>query len=188
MLRHRSIATKRYCSTSRMQTQEYRNKAILLDVTYADPQAMGHMRVGSADRDGLAASKSEARKHSHYARPGQVSFDERSYKLATLAMESFGRLDKESSNLIDQVAASIVGGTDGSSLARKGVCKEHILQMISVTTQVAISRHRHQLAIRGRQAARGRREDTGGVLMPMAWGWNVDEEQGQRGFANRKMC
>ena len=62
---------------------------ILLDVTYADPQAVGHMRAGSANRDGLATSKSEARKRSHYARPGQVSFDERSYKLATLAVESF---------------------------------------------------------------------------------------------------
>ena len=74
---------------------EYRNKTILLDITYADPQAVGHMRAGSADRDGLAASKSEARKRRHYARPGQVSFDERSYKLATLAVESFGRLGKE---------------------------------------------------------------------------------------------
>ena len=35
---------------------EYRNEAILLDVTYADPQAVGHMLAGSADRDGLAAS------------------------------------------------------------------------------------------------------------------------------------
>ena len=98
---------------------EYRNKAILLDVTYADPQAVGHMREGSADRDGLAASKSEARKRSHYARPGQVSFDERSYKLATLAVETFGRLGKEGSDLIDQVAASNVRGTDGASLRSK---------------------------------------------------------------------
>ena len=30
-------------------------------------------------------------------------------------MESFGRLGKEGGDLIDQVAASIVGGTDGSS-------------------------------------------------------------------------
>ena len=34
-------------------------------------------------------------------------------------MQSFGRLGKEGSDLIDQVAARIVGGTDGSSLARK---------------------------------------------------------------------
>ena len=57
---------------------EYRNKAILLDVTYADPQAVGYMPLaGNTDRDGLAASKFEARKRNHYARPGQVSLDER---------------------------------------------------------------------------------------------------------------
>ena len=54
---------------------EYRNKAILLDVAYADPQPAGHMRAGSANRDGLATSKSEAHKRTHYAQPGQVSFD-----------------------------------------------------------------------------------------------------------------
>ena len=62
---------------------------------------------------------SEARNDSHYARPGQASFDERSYKLATLAVESFGRLGKEGSDLIDQVAASVAGGTDGSSFLAK---------------------------------------------------------------------
>ena len=35
---------------------EYRDKSILLDVTYADPQAGIHMRAGSADRNGSAAS------------------------------------------------------------------------------------------------------------------------------------
>ena len=71
------------------------------------------MRAGSADRNGLAASTSEARKRNHYARPGQVSFDERSYKLATLAVESFRCLGKEGSDLIDQVArqASLEGRT-----------------------------------------------------------------------------
>ena len=68
------------------------------------------MRAGSVDRNGSAAATSEARKRNHCARAGQVSFDERSYKLATLAVEIFGRLGKESSDLIDQVAASIVGG------------------------------------------------------------------------------
>ena len=47
------------------------------------------------------------------ARPGQVAFDERSYKLATLAVESFGRLGKEGSDLIDQVAASVYCRKDG---------------------------------------------------------------------------
>ena len=144
-------------------SSDCRNKAILLDVTNADPQAVGHMRAGSADRDELAASNSEARKRSHYARPEQVSFDKCSYKLAILAVESFGRLGKEGSDLINQVAASIVGGTDGSSLARIGVCKERLFQVISVITQVVILRrvHQYKLALRNRQAASGKREDTG---------------------------
>ena len=37
----------------------YRNKAILLDVMHADPQARVHMRDGSADRDGSAAYTAE---------------------------------------------------------------------------------------------------------------------------------
>ena len=45
--------------------------------------------------------------------------------------ESFGRPGKERSDLICQVAASIVRRTNGSSLARKGVCKECFFQMIS---------------------------------------------------------
>ena len=113
-------------------------------------------------------STSEARKRSHHARPGQVSIDKRSYKLATLAVEGFGSLGKERSDLIDQVAASIVGGTDGSSLARTGVCNERLFQNISVTTHVAISRrvHRYKLPLGDRQAARGREEEAGG-LRPM---------------------
>eukprot|EP00904_Undaria_pinnatifida_P004961 jgi/Undpi1/1595/HiC_scaffold_11.g04985.m1 len=39
---------------------EYRDKSILLDVTYADPQAGVHMRAGSVDQNGSAASTSEA--------------------------------------------------------------------------------------------------------------------------------
>eukprot|EP00904_Undaria_pinnatifida_P003390 jgi/Undpi1/13051/HiC_scaffold_8.g02714.m1 len=156
---------------------EYHNESIIRDVTYADPQAGVHMRAGGAYRIGSTASTSEARKRNHYPRPGQVSFDERSYKLATFAVESFGRLGKEGSDLIDQVVASIVGGTDASSLARKGVCKERLFQIISVTTQVAISRrvHRYRLASRDRQAVRGREKGAGG-LRPLAWGGNVDED------------
>ena len=156
---------------------EHRDKWMLLDVTYADPQAGVHMRTGSADRNGPAASTSEARKRNHCACLGQVSLDECSYKLATLAVESFGRLGEKSSDLIDQVAASIVGGTDALSLARKGVWRERLFQIISVTTLVAISRrvHRFRLSLRDRQAARGREEEAGG-LRPLAWGGNVDED------------
>ena len=91
------------------------------------------------------ASKPKSRKRSHYARPEQVPFDKRSYKLATLAVESFGRLGKEGSDLTDQVAASIVGGADGSSLARK---ERTLLHIVSVTTQVVISRRVHRYKVR----------------------------------------
>ena len=47
-----------------------------------------------------------------------MSFDERSHKLATLAVESFGRLRVESSNFIDHLAASVVRRRDGGSMAR----------------------------------------------------------------------
>ena len=89
-----------------------------------------------------------------------MSFDEPSHKLVTVAVENYGRLGKEGSELIDQLAASIVGGTDGGSLSRKGVCKEHLFQIISVTTQVAISPrvYRNKLALRDHQAAKRRRE------------------------------
>ena len=48
----------------------------------------------------------EARKRNHYARPGHVSFDERSHKLFTIAMESFGRLGRKGSEFINQLATS----------------------------------------------------------------------------------
>ena len=66
------------------------------------------------------------------------TFDERSHKLATLAVDSFGRLGVEGSNFIDQLAASVVGGRDGGSTARKEVAKERLLLIVSVTTQFAI--------------------------------------------------
>ena len=87
-----------------------------------------------------------------------MSFDERSHKLTTLAVENFGRLGVEGSNFIDQLAASVAGGRDGGSMARKGVVEERLLQIISVTTQVAISRRvaRFKLQIRDRQETRSR--------------------------------
>ena len=108
-------------------SSDYCNKAILLDVTYAY-QSVGHIRAGSADRDGLAASESEAHKRSHYARSSEVSFDERSYRLVTHAVEGFGRLDQEGSDPMNQATATVVGGTDIESLARKCVCNERRLQ------------------------------------------------------------
>ena len=62
------------------------------------------------------------------------------------------------------------------------MCKERPFQIISVTTQVAISRRvrRHRLSLRDRQAARGREEEARGPW-PLAWddndiNNNVDED------------
>lgn len=72
-----------------VSSSEYRNKGILLDVTYADPQAKhtcGMAAQPAASSDGTAAQASKARKRQHSARPGQVYFDERSFKINTLAV------------------------------------------------------------------------------------------------------
>ena len=122
-------------SLTNASSQEYRHKGILLDVTDADPQAQVHLRKGSATSDGTAAQTSEARKRQHYARPGHVSFDERSFKLTTLAVESFGRLGEEGYEFIDELAAHAAGGRGGRSMALKGVFKQRFLQVISVATQ-----------------------------------------------------
>ena len=81
------------------------------------------------------------------------------------------------------MAASTVGGTDGSSLARKGVCEERLYQVTSVTTQVAISRgvHRYELALRDRQAAMRRREETG-VLLMKTWGLTLPRSRVDEGL------
>ena len=85
-----------------------------------------------------------------------MSPDEQSHKLATVAVESFGCLGVEGSNFIDQLETNVVGGRDGRSMATKGVVKERLLQIVSVTTQVAISRRvsRFKLQLRDRQEAR----------------------------------
>ena len=135
---------------------EHRDKSILPDVTHTDPQAQVHLQTGSADHDGSAASTSETRKRQPYARPGHVSFNERSHKLTPFAVESFGRLGVAGSYLIDLLATSAVRGRDGGSMARKGVLKERLLQIVSVKSQVAISRRvsRLKLQLRDRQDAR----------------------------------
>ena len=92
---------------------DFRHKSVFIDVTYADPQAGVHLRAGSADQDGTAASTSEARKRNRFARPGHVSFDERRHKLVILAVESFGRLGRDGSEFVDQLATRVVGGRDG---------------------------------------------------------------------------
>ena len=95
-----------------------------------------------------------------------MSFHKRSHKLVTLAVESFERLGVEGSNFSDQLAACVVGGRDGGSMTRKGVMKEHLLQIVSVTAQVAISRRvsLFKLKLEDRQQARRSRGCSLGLL------------------------
>ena len=99
---------------------ECRDKSILVEVTHADPQAQVHVRTGSADHDGPAASTPEACKRQHYTRPGHVPFNVRSHKLATVAVERFGRLGVEGGYFIDQLVASVVRGRARGRWRRKG--------------------------------------------------------------------
>ena len=152
---------------------EYRDKSILLDVmrTYKQGSTCGQeARIETDQRLPLPRHASATTTLVRGRCPSTNA------ATTALVVESFGRLGKEGSDLIDLVAASIVGVTDASSLARKGVCKERLFQIISVTTQVAISRrvHRYRLSLGDRQAARGREEESGG-LRRLAWGGNVDE-------------
>ena len=60
-------------------------------------------------------------------------------------------------------------------MVRKGVVKERLLQIVSVTTQVAISRRvsRFKLQLGDRQGARRSRGGDDRPT-PMAWGWDLD--------------
>ena len=125
-----------------------------LGVTNADPQTQVHLRGGSADHNESAASTSEARERPRYDHPKYVSFDKRSHKFATSAVESFGRLGVEASNFIERLetTSSATGGRDGGPMVRKRVVKKRLLQIVWVTAQVAISRRvsRFKLQLRGR--------------------------------------
>ena len=79
------------------------------------------------------------------------------------------------------MATSVIGGRDGGSMAKKDIYKERLLQIISVTSQVAISHgiHRYKHVLRDRQATRGR-------MLPVAWGWHIDAAQGIIKFDGKK--
>lgn len=50
---------------------------------------------------------------------GYVPFDERSHKLVTLAVKSYGSLGREGSEFVNQLTTSVVGGRSGRVSARK---------------------------------------------------------------------
>ena len=72
-----------------------------------------YLRNGSAInsvRDGSTATCAEAREGAHYARPDQCPLvKERSYKLPTVAVESFGPLGKIiGDKLVDQLPSQLL--------------------------------------------------------------------------------
>ena len=105
-----------------------------------------------------------------------MSFDEWGNTLATLAVESFERLGVEGGAFTAQLAASVVGGVDGRSMARKEVLKARLLQLVSVITQVAVSRRVSPIKFlpgsRGGKKESGRGGDD--RCTPMAWGRSLD--------------
>lgn len=84
-----------------------------------------------------ADSTPKAQKCNHCARPGHASCGKRSYELVAAAVETCGRVTRKVSELIDQLALSVIGGNNGGSLAKRGICKGRLLQSISETSQVA---------------------------------------------------
>ena len=82
--------------------------------------AQKHLRGRGASRGGSAAATSVSHKCQHCARPGQATFDERSHKLATYAVECCWRLGVKGSTIIDHPAATVVGRKDGGFVPRKG--------------------------------------------------------------------
>ncbi|CAN0144378.1 unnamed protein product [Scytosiphon promiscuus] len=94
----------------------------------------------------------------HNASPGHVSFDERSFRLTTLAVKCFGRLGEEGYELSNELATHAAASREGGSMARKGVVKKRLLQVISVSMQVAMSRraHRYKLWMRNGEENQGR--------------------------------
>ena len=89
-------------------------------------------------------------------------------------------------NLIDQLAASVRGGGDGRSAARKRMEKERLSQLVSVATQVPISRRvsRSKVPHRDRQEAKRSRGGLAGTD-PHPRHVRVEPEH-DPGFKNRR--
>lgn len=94
--------------------------------------------TGVLINDESAANIVEVRKIVRYALPGQVSSDERNYKLTTLAVEKIECLGEIDSEFVDQRT----GGEDNKNQRGEADVKEPLMMLIFLTIQVAISRNR----------------------------------------------
>lgn len=110
----------------------YRNRGPLIDEAPTDPQTAVHLRKGNRTINKSAAATSEARKTAHQARRGRVSSTGRSVKHATYPRgRKLGAYVRQPGNeLVDQLAAGIIGGEDGGALTRKGILKERLHHVI----------------------------------------------------------
>ena len=91
-----------------------------------------------------------------------MSFDDRSHQILTRyhvsRWRSFGRLRvHQGSSFVDHLVATMVGVEYGGSPMKEGMAQERVLLIVSVATQVAVSRRflsRFKLQFRDRQKAR----------------------------------
>ena len=134
----------------------YRHKGLLIDGTVPQPQAMVHLRSGSGEADGYAASSAEVCKSAHNAGPGQRSFDERSYKLNTFTVESFKYLGKSGNKFVDQLASSLAGVAYNGNQVRKRVGTGRLQHFICHDADGYLSRglERYCLALGWRRKGR----------------------------------
>ena len=148
-----SPTTKRYYSTSRLQIHKRGSTCGQAALTETDPLLPLLRRAGAITT--LVRDRCSSTSAATNSPPSR--------------WKAFGASENEGSDRSDQVAASMVGMTDGSSLimARKGVGKERLFQIISATAQVAILRgvNRYRLILRDCQAARGREKKAGGTAI-----------------------
>ena len=89
-----------------------------MDGIFTAFQATTHLRVGDAALDDFTTTAPQVRKRVHYVLTGHASFDGRSFELANLVADDFGRLGESGGQVADQVAIHTVGRLDGGKIAR----------------------------------------------------------------------
>ena len=94
----------------------------------------------SADADGSAASRAEARKSTYYARPRQSILRRAQLQTNHPCGGKLWAPRQGGIKSVDHMATSVVEGAYNGNLRRKGTIKERLQQIISVTAQVVNSR------------------------------------------------
>ena len=113
-------------------------RPLMVDVTCFEPQCLGRRRAAAKDPQSCCRQQ-EAIKQTHYA----GHYDQHCYKLATLALGSFGSTGSEGWTLLDAMAEECaareaVPGTR-HPLALKGTLLSRIRASLSATMQMAVS-------------------------------------------------